>query len=104
MYEARMKYKQQRNASMAQAVKVFINSLYGKFGEKHHDVQFVASKYQMDDEDTFKRLISHHIKNSPHVDMNVVNDEQRLFDTIKINNAPLIDLNERDTDLFQVNI
>lgn len=45
-----MRYKKELNASMAQAVKVFINSLYGKFGERHHDVSFILSKGEIDDE------------------------------------------------------
>lgn len=41
MYHARLQYKKSGNATMAQCVKVFINSLYGKFGEKHHDLNYV---------------------------------------------------------------
>lgn len=32
MYNARLDYKKKGNASMTQCIKIFINSLYGKFG------------------------------------------------------------------------
>jgi len=43
MYNARLKYKREKNNSMAQCVKVFINSLYGKYGEKHHESHVIIS-------------------------------------------------------------
>ena len=39
MYNKRMVYKQQGNTSMSLATKIFMNSLYGKFGEKVHDLK-----------------------------------------------------------------
>lgn len=53
MYNSRLQYKREKNASMAQAVKVFINSLYGKFGEKHHDLSIIMNDSQFNDEQEY---------------------------------------------------
>jgi len=42
---------------MAQCVKVFINSLYGKFGQNHFDIDIIMSQKEFDDEVTFKEII-----------------------------------------------
>ena len=35
---------------MAQCIKLFINSLYGKFGEKHHDINIRMSRDEYADD------------------------------------------------------
>lgn len=50
MYNARLKYKNEKNSSMAACVKVFINSLYGKYGEKHHDSEFIMKSSDVENE------------------------------------------------------
>lgn len=54
---------------MAQCVKVFINSLYGKFGEKHHDMNIITSNDDIDDEDKYKRIIGDHVASIKGLDM-----------------------------------
>ena len=54
MYNQRMDYKKQKNASMTLATKIFMNSLYGKFGEKKHDVRIFIDSKTIDDEQKFK--------------------------------------------------
>lgn len=46
---------------MTQCIKTFINSLYGKYGEKHHDLNFIMEDIDIEDEDKFKNVINTNI-------------------------------------------
>lgn len=50
MYGARLEHKKNNNASMAYCIKIFINSLYGKFGQKHFDINIIAEDKEINDE------------------------------------------------------
>ena len=43
---------------MAYCIKIFINSLYGKFGEKNHDLDIIMDNTEFKDEDTFKKILN----------------------------------------------
>lgn len=47
---------------MALATKIFMNSLYGKFGEKIHDVRLFMTEDQVSDEEYFKNFIINNIQ------------------------------------------
>lgn len=104
MYDARMKYKKEGNKSMAQCVKVFINSLYGKFGEKHHDMNFTMNKDDFENEEKYKDTIISNISMIRGIHKEAILDEQTLFNKLKIKNYPLFDLNDRDMELTRVNV
>lgn len=57
MYSARLQYKKDKNASMAQCIKLFINSLYGKFGEKHHPIDMRMPASDFGDDEYFQSSI-----------------------------------------------
>lgn len=54
MYNARLDYKKKGNASMAQCIKIFINSLYGKFGQKHNDLQFYMNNIEFNNDAAYQ--------------------------------------------------
>lgn len=45
-----MEHKKNGNVSMAYCIKIFINSLYGKFGQKHFDLNIIAEEKDIDNE------------------------------------------------------
>ena len=54
MYNKRLDEKKKGNKSMAYCIKIFINSLYGKFGEKNHDCDMLMEKEDYANEYKFK--------------------------------------------------
>ena len=57
MYEKRLNEKEKGNKSMAHCIKIFINSLYGKFGEKNHDLDIIMENDEFNNEEKFKGII-----------------------------------------------
>lgn len=93
-------YKKQKNASMAQCIKLFINSLYGKFGEKHHDIEFHMDADKFADNDVFGQIVREKLLQHP----NTVDDCLQHLNKLRITNTPLFDLNNRDEGLIRVKI
>ena len=99
MYEKRLKYKAMKNSSMTLCIKVFINSLYGKFGEKHHDRDIIMPTELFNDDAHYKDFINTELQQQPNV-----KPMADYLQTVQIKNLPMIDLNNRDQGLVRVNI
>jgi hypothetical protein len=85
---------------MAQCIKLFINSLYGKFGEHHHDIEFYMHETEFADDDKFRLEVIKRMRENK----NMSNDFDQHLDRLEIKNTPLFDLNNRDKHLTHVKI
>lgn len=100
MYQARLQYKKDKNASMAQCIKLFINSLYGKFGEKHHPVDMRMPASDFGDDEYFQSSIVKRLR----AQKGISEDFESRLDQLHIKCQPLFDLNNRDKNLVNVKI
>lgn len=54
---------------MAYCIKIFINSLYGKFGQRHFDINVIAHENEINDEDQYKNIIHNAVIQHDSVDI-----------------------------------